>query len=273
MAWMTSAVPRTRARAPAHQMKIGRRSASHDDHPNLCVAGSTACDTRSATAEPVPQRRRDELLDQLGPVPGSGRLEVAARSKRPGSQRKLERPEAGAFHVELDAEIGAAKMDVKRWDPVRPDVRDADLPPLEEKAAEPLGQELGTTGEQEPVPRDLVRRLARAPELDAVTEVVIALALADEDERAEHEGIGLPVEHTILETETASWPRAQLFRAVHDVVPRKRLQRVDCNELCVRRHVEERGLDTEGEPHQHDENNGGLHERAHEGGRPHCAEI
>src|SRR5207253_10082454 len=107
----------------------------------------------------------------------------------------------------------AAKMDVKRWDTVRPEVRDADLPPLEEKAAEPLGQELGTTGEEEPVPRDLVRRLARAPELDAVTEVVIALALADEDERAEHEGIGLPVEHTILETETAPWPRAQLFRA------------------------------------------------------------
>ena len=68
MAWMTSAVPRTRARAPAHQMKIGRRSASHDDHPNLCVAGSTACDTRSATAEPVPQRRRDEPADGSDPL-------------------------------------------------------------------------------------------------------------------------------------------------------------------------------------------------------------
>ena len=254
-------------------MKIGRRSASHDDHPNVRVAGSTACDTRSTTAEPVLQRHRDELLDQLGPVPDAGRLEVAARSKRPGPQRKLERPEAGAFHIELDAEIGAAEMDAKRCDPVSSDVRDTDLPPLEEKAAEPLGQELGTPSEQEPVPRDLVRRLARAPELDAVTEVVIALALADEDERAEHEGIGLPIEDTILEAETAPWPRAQLFRAVHDVVPRQRLQRVDCNELCIRRHVEERGLDTEGEPDQHDENNCGLHERAYEGGRSHGAQI
>src|SRR5256885_5608546 len=113
MAWMTSGFPRTRAGAPAHQMKIGRRPASHDDHPNLCVAGSTACDTRSATAEPVPQRRRDELLDQLGPVPGSARLEVAARSKRPGSQRKLERPEAGAFHVAVDGANRAAQTEVK----------------------------------------------------------------------------------------------------------------------------------------------------------------
>src|SRR3989442_13665363 len=120
---MTNAVPRTRARAPAHQMKIGRRSASHDDHPNLCVAGSTACDTRSATAEPVPQRRRDELLDQLGPVPGSGRLEVAARGKRPGSQRKLQRAEAGGFHVELTPGIGAAKKKVKRWDPDNRELR------------------------------------------------------------------------------------------------------------------------------------------------------
>src|SRR5256885_8286542 len=98
MAWMTSAVPRTRARAPAHQMKIGRRSASHDDHRNVCVAGSIPCDTRSVTAEPVPQCYRDEVLDQLGPVPAAGRLEVAARSKRSGPQRKLERPEVGAFH-------------------------------------------------------------------------------------------------------------------------------------------------------------------------------
>src|SRR5437879_11284898 len=139
-------------------------------------------------------------------------------------------------------------MDAKRCNPVGPDVRDADLPPLEEKGAESLGQELGTPGEQESIPRDLVRRLAGGAEVDAVTEVVIALALADEDERTEHEGIGLPVEHTILETETASWPRAQLFRAVHDVVPRKRLQRVDCHQLCVRRQVHGRGLDTTGEP-------------------------
>src|SRR6266566_3590996 len=208
MAWMTNAVPRTRARAPTHQMKIGRRSASHDDHPNVRVAGSTACDTRSTTAEPVLQRHRDELLDQLGPVPDAGRLEVAARSKRPGPQRKLERPEAGAFHVELDAEIGAAEMDAKRCNPVGPDVRDADLPPLEEKGAESLGQELGTPGEQESIPRDLVLQHARAAEVDAVTEVVIALALADEDERTEHEGIGFPIEHAILEAETASRARA-----------------------------------------------------------------
>ena len=144
---------------------------------------------------------------------------------------------------------------------------------MQEKRAEALGEELGTPGEQKPVPRGLVRQLARATELDAVTEVVIALAPADEDERAQHEGIGLPVEHAILETESAPWPRAQLFRAVHDVVPRQRLQRVDRNELCIRRHVEERGLDTEGEPHQHDEKNGGLHEHANEGGRSHGAQI
>ncbi len=112
-------------------MKIGRRSASHDDHPNVGVAASTACDTRSTTPEPVLQRYRDELLDQLGPVPDAGRLEVAARSKRPGPQRKLERPEAGAFHIELDAHIGAAEMAAKRCDPVSSDVRDTDLPPLE----------------------------------------------------------------------------------------------------------------------------------------------
>src|SRR5437588_4506378 len=243
---MTSAVPRTRARAPAHQMKIGRRSASQDDQSNVCVAGSTACEVRSVTAEPVPQRSGNEQLDQLAPVPDAGWLEVAVRSKRPGAQRKFERTETGAFHVELDAEIGAAEMDAKCCDPVGPDVRDPDLPPLKEEAAESLGEELGTPGEQEPVPRDVVRRLARAAEPDTVTEVVVALALADEDERAEHEGIGLPIEHAILETETAPWPRAQLFRAVHDVVSRQRLQRVDCNELCVRRHVEERSLDTEG---------------------------
>jgi len=114
-------------------MKIDRRSANQDDHPDVCVAVSTAGDTRSATAEPAPQRRGNELLDQLGLVPEASRFEVAARGKRPGPQRKAERPEAGAFHVELDAEIGAAEMDAKRCNPVGPDVRDADLPPLEEK--------------------------------------------------------------------------------------------------------------------------------------------
>src|SRR5712692_2275526 len=205
---MTSSVPRTRARAPAHQMKSGRSSASQDDHPSVCVARSPAADTRSATAKPAPQRRRDEPLDQLRPVPETGRLEVAARGKCTRPQRKLERSEAGAGHVELDAEVGAAEVDAKRCDPVGPDVSDADLPPLEEKRAESLGQELGTPGEQESVPRDLVRRLARGAEVDAVTEVVIALALADEDKRTEHEGIGFPVEHAILEAQTAPRPRA-----------------------------------------------------------------
>jgi hypothetical protein len=56
-------------------MKIGRRSANQDDHhPNVCVAGSTAGDTRSATAELTLQRRGDELLDQLGLVREASRL-------------------------------------------------------------------------------------------------------------------------------------------------------------------------------------------------------
>src|SRR2546428_11714670 len=100
---MTNAVPRTRARAPTHQMKIGRRSASHDDHPNVGVAGSTACDTRSTTAEPVLQRHRDELLDQLRPGPDAGRLQVAAPSQSPRPPRQLHEPEAGAAPHELDA--------------------------------------------------------------------------------------------------------------------------------------------------------------------------
>src|SRR5438094_10337247 len=137
---MTRAVIRTSARAPAHQTKIARRSASQPDHPSARAAGSTAGGTRSATAQPAPQCRWDDPGDQLGPVPGAGRLQVAVRCQTPRSERELERPEGGALHVELDAAVRAPEMDAVRRHPVGPELRDAALTPRQEQAPEPASQ-------------------------------------------------------------------------------------------------------------------------------------
>src|SRR5438094_1231967 len=146
---MTRAVIRTSARAPAHQMKIGRRSASQPDHPSARAAGSTAGGTRSATTQPAPQRRWDDPGDQLGLIRQAGRLQVAARGEGPGPERERERPKSGAVHVKLDAEARSAEMESIRRHPVRPDRRDTDLTPLEEQRAKSLSQELWTPREEE----------------------------------------------------------------------------------------------------------------------------
>src|SRR2546428_12129730 len=110
-------------------MKIGRRSASQRDHADASVAGSTAGDADSATSESAPQRDGDDPLGQLVLVADGARLEVATRGGRAWSQRELERPQAWALDVELDAEPGAAKMDAEGWDAVGLDGGDLNLAP------------------------------------------------------------------------------------------------------------------------------------------------